>query len=98
VVEKPIPDLSIDDTMADYGQFLGIDTKQIPRIANEMAAVLVTGNFNLRTSAAALSRILGWLAYEAGQHGTKPEDFMKAVTEQSLNYFGAFKSRHERKR
>ena len=61
-----------------------------------MAAVLIAGNFNLRTSAAALSRILGWLAYQAGQHGTKPEDFMKAVTEQSLNYCGAFSSRATR--
>ena len=37
-MEKPIPDLGIEDTMADYGQFFGIDTKQIPSIANEMAA------------------------------------------------------------
>jgi hypothetical protein len=95
-VDKPIPDLSIDDTMADYEQFLDIDTKQIPAIANNLAAVLVAGNFNLRTSAAALSRILGWLAYQAEQNGSTPEDFLNAVTQQSLNYCGAFSARAAR--
>jgi hypothetical protein len=94
-MDKVIPDLLIDDVTTEYGPFLDIDTKRVPDISNEMAAVLAVGHFNLRTSVAALSRLLGWLAHQAEQHGTKPEDFMEAVTQQTLNYCRAFSSQRK---
>jgi hypothetical protein len=94
-MENLIPNLAIDEAMKDNGEFgevFGIDTNQIPKLSNELANVLASGGFNLRTSAAAISRLLGWLAHQAEQQGYAPEDFMKAVTHQTLNYCRAFSS------
>jgi hypothetical protein len=91
-MERYIPDLAIDGVMKDHGDAVGIDTKQVPNISNEMAGVLVSGGYNLRTSLAAIARLLGWLAFQAEQHGMTPEDFTKAATQQTLNYSRAFSS------
>jgi hypothetical protein len=94
-MENLIPNLAIDEAMKDNGEFgevFGIDTNQIPRLSNELANVLASGGCNLRTSAAAVSRLLGWLAHQAEQQRYPPEELMKAVTQQTLNYCRAFSS------
>ncbi len=84
-----MPDLQIYEVMGDDG-FLGIEIKDIPRVANEIAAVLAKEDFKLRSCSAALAHVLGWLAYQIKEQGSSPEDFMAAVTEQSLNYCHEF--------
>ena len=69
---------------------LGIDPIRVPRAANEIAAVLAEEQLDLRSAAAALSHVLGWLAFQLGEGGGTPEDFANAVAEQTINYYREF--------
>lgn len=94
-MEKPIPSLAIDTPVAEYAEVFGIDGKRIPDVSNEIAAILLANNFRLRSCGAVLARVLGWLAFQA-RNDIAPAEFLKAVTEQSLNYCAAFSARAER--
>ncbi len=73
----------------------GIDGEHIPDVSNEIAAILIANNFRLRSCGAALARVLGWLAFQA-RNDIAPTEFLKAVTDQSLNYCRAFSAHSER--
>jgi hypothetical protein len=94
-MEKPIPDLPIDRGVAEYGETFGVDGKRIADVSNEITAILLANNFGLRSCLAALARVLGWLAFQA-RNDIEPGEFLKAVTDQSLNYYRAFSARSER--
>jgi hypothetical protein len=94
-MKKLIPDLAVDGAVAEYGEVFGIDSKRIPDASNEIAAILLANNFQLRSCGAALARVLGWLAFQA-RNDIEPGEFLKAVTDQGLNYCGAFSARSER--
>ena len=94
-MEKPIPDLAVDTPIAKQGEVFGIDGERIPDVSNEIAAILLANNFRLRSCGVALARVLGWLAFQA-RNDIEPGEFLKAVTDQSLNYYGAFSARSER--
>ena len=87
--------MAVDGAVAEYGEVFGIDSKRIPDAANEIAAVLVANNFGLTSCGVALARVLGWLAFQA-RNDIEPGEFLKAVTDQGLNYCGAFSARSER--
>jgi hypothetical protein len=91
-MEKLIPDLPIDAASAEFGEVLGVDFDRIPDASNEIAAVLRAQDFGLRSCGAALARVLGWLAFEARTQ-IEPREFLKAVTDQSLNYVAGFSAR-----
>ena len=93
-MRKLIPDLAVDSAVAEYGEVFGIDSKRIPDASNEIAAILLANNFQLRSCGAALARVLGWLAFQA-RNDIEPGEFLKAVTNQSLNYCGAFSAHPE---
>jgi hypothetical protein len=87
--KKVMPELKIYEIMEDASLY-GIEVEKIPRVANEIAAVLVKEEFELRSSALALSHVLGWLACQLAKQGSDPEAFMAAIAKQSLNYCRAF--------
>ena len=87
--KKVMPELKIYEIMADASVY-GIEVEKIPRVANEIAAILLKEEFKLRSCGLALSHVLGWLAYQLLQQGSDPGDFMTAITKQSLNYCRAF--------
>ena len=89
-MQKLIPDLPIERDPSDvFEQHFGMDLRRIPDASNEIAAVLASYDFKLRNCGAALARVLGWLTFQA-RNDIRPEDFLKAITDQSVNYYQAF--------
>ena len=94
-MEKPIPSLAIDTPVAEYAEVFGIDGKRIPDVSNEIAAILLANNFRLRSCGAVLAA--SWDGWRSKPETIlPPAEFLKAVTEQSLNYCAAFSARAER--
>ena len=96
MTKKFIPDLDVDKENPELGEALGIRLDRIPDASNEIAAILVSNDFALRSCGAALARVLGWLAFQS-QAEIEPREFLKAVSEQSLNYCTAFAARSKHK-
>ena len=86
--KKLMPDLPIYESLD--GSLLGIDVEKLPRVANDLAAVLEAEHLNLRTSVAAISHVLGWLAWQAQFYGSSPEEFLKDVAQQAHAYCREF--------
>lgn len=89
---KLIPDLIIDQLVAEHGRFQDVDGTQAQELSNAIAAVLLPEDANFRTSMYALARVLGWVAFLV-QEKITPEDLIKSVTEQSMNFYRAFQDR-----
>lgn len=85
-MEKPKPDQLLITLLR---KIFGIDFRMIPGASNEIASILRANNFRLRSSGAALARVLGWLACQA-RNDIEPRDFLKAFTDQTLNYYNEF--------
>ena len=92
-MDKLIPDLITERLTGEDAEVFraafGVDLVLVPDAANEIAAILAAREFKLRNCGAALARVLGWLACQARDE-INPEDFIKAVAAQSLNYCNAF--------
>ena len=86
--KKLMPDLPIYDH--ENTAELGLDTRNVPSVANEIANVIARRGLDFRSSALALSHVLGWFAFQIQQSGHDPEEFLSNVTKQSLNYCREF--------
>jgi hypothetical protein len=85
--KKLMPDLPIYHE-ADGNVFPDLTFHKIPSVANEIANVLAKANLDLRNSTAALSDVLGWLAFQVQALlllQNKPDEEQRQILDRASN-------------
>lgn len=93
MTKKLMPDLPIHQVTSDTAatsDALGIDIKQVPLAAEDIARVILSRKLKMRTALSSISQVLGWLAYESEKEGYPPEEFMKDFGKMGLRYCQQF--------